>query len=92
MPYWQSAPNVDSDVISLGQYRWDPVPMSDAPLTWITGMRTMTTAGDVNTQVGMAAHIYLVTRSMEDEYFFSADSELLVVPQSGRLPLPRNSA
>jgi homogentisate 1,2-dioxygenase len=24
-------------------------------------MRTMTTAGDVNTQVGMASHIYLVT-------------------------------
>ena len=48
-------------------------------------MRTMTTAGDVNTQVGMASHIYLVTRSMEDEYFFSADSELLVVPQEGRL-------
>ena len=85
VPYWASAPNVDPDVISLGQYRWDPVPHSDAPLTWITGMRTMTTAGDVNTQVGMAAHVYLVTASMEDEYFYSADSELLVVPQEGRL-------
>ena len=40
-------------------------------LTWLTGMRTMTTAGDVNTQVGMASHVYLVTESMEDEYFFS---------------------
>ncbi|PTW62989.1 homogentisate 1,2-dioxygenase [Breoghania corrubedonensis] len=85
VPYWKSAPNVDPDVISLGQYRWDPVPMTDVDLTWITGMRTMTTAGDVNTQVGMAAHVYLVTRSMQDEYFFSADSELLVVPQAGRL-------
>ena len=70
---------------SLGQYRWDPVPVGDEALTWITGMRTVTTAGDVNTQVGMASHIYLVTRSMEDEYFFSADSELLIVPQEGRL-------
>ena len=26
----------------------------DEPLTWLTGMRTMTTAGDVNTQTGMA--------------------------------------
>jgi homogentisate 1,2-dioxygenase len=85
VPYWKSAPNVDPDVISLGQYRWDPVPVGEGALTWITGMRTMTTAGDVNTQVGMAAHIYLVTQSMEDEYFFSADSELLVVPQEGRL-------
>ncbi|MFP4404777.1 homogentisate 1,2-dioxygenase [Rhodosalinus sp.] len=85
LPYWQSAPNVDPDVISLGQYRWDPVPHTDERLTWLTGMRTMTTAGDVNTQVGMASHIYLVTESMVDEYFYSADSELLVVPQEGRL-------
>ena len=45
----------------------------------------MTTAGDVNTQVGMASHIYLVSESMVDSYFYSADSELLVVPQEGRL-------
>ena len=85
VPYWKSAPNVDPDVISLGQYRWNPIDHSDKPLNWITGMRTMTTAGDVNTQVGMAAHVYLVTESMVDDYFYSADSELLVVPQEGRI-------
>ena len=80
LPYWKTAPHVVDDVISLGQYRWDPVPHAGEALTWLTGMRTMTTAGDVNTQVGMASHIYLVTASMKDAYFFSADSELLVVP------------
>ena len=90
LPLWQTAPqttNTDTtnDIVSLGQYRWDPVPHCDEALNWITGMRTMTTAGDVNTQVGMAAHVYLVNTSMQDEYFFSADSELLVVPQEGRL-------
>ena len=85
LPLWNTAPNVVPDVISLGQYRWDPVPHSGAPLTWLTGMRTMTTAGDVNTQTGMASHIYLVTASMEDTYFYSADSELLIVPQEGQL-------
>ena len=85
LPYWKSAPNVNDDVTSLGQYRWDPVPHSGEKLTWLTGMRTITTAGDVNTQVGMASHIYLVTESMKDAYFFSADSELLVVPQEGKL-------
>ena len=84
VPYWKSAPNVDPDVTSLGQYRWDPIE-AEGDLDWITGMRTMTTAGDVNTQVGMASHVYLVTKSMVDAYFFSADSELLVVPQQGRL-------
>ena len=85
LPYWASAPNVDPDIISLGQYRWDPMPQTGNGLTWLTGMRTMTTAGDVNTQVGMAAHIFLVTDSMVDSYFYSADSELLVIPQEGRL-------
>ncbi|MGR3376556.1 homogentisate 1,2-dioxygenase [Salipiger abyssi] len=85
MRYWQSAPNVDPTVTSLGQYRWDPVPHTEEALTWVSGMRTMTTAGDVYTQVGMASHVYLVTRSMQDEYFYSADSELLVVPQEGKL-------
>ncbi len=85
LPHWKTAPNVVPDVTSLGQYRWDPVPHTDEPLTFITGMRTMTTAGDVNTQIGMASHIYLANTSMLDDYFYSADSELLIVPQEGAL-------
>ena len=54
-------------------------------LTFLEGVRTMTTAGDVNTQAGMAAHVYLVTASMEDEYFYNADGEMLFVPQQGEL-------
>ena len=84
-PYWKSAPYIKDDIISLGQYRWSPVPHEDAPLDWLSGMRTMTTAGDVNTQIGMAAHIYLVTQSMKHSYFYSADSEMLIVPQEGTL-------
>jgi len=85
MPYWKTAPHVVEDVISLGQYRWDPIPHSKEAMTFVTGMRTVSTAGDVNTQIGMASHVYLATMSMQDEYFYSADSELLVVPQEGRL-------
>ena len=85
MPYWKTAPHINDDVISLGQYRWDPIPHSQQTLNFITGMRTVSTAGDVNTQVGMAAHVYLVNESMQDEYFYSADSELMVVLQEGRL-------
>ena len=85
VPLWKTAPHVVPGVASLGQYRWDPVPHAGEALTWIPGMRTMTTAGDVNVQAGMAAHVYLVTASMRDEYFFSADGEMLVVPQEGRL-------
>ena len=33
----------------------------------------------------MAAHVYLVTKSMEDQYFYNADGEMLVVRAAGRL-------
>ena len=69
----------------IGQLRWSPVPIPKEKLTFLTGMRTMTTAGDVNTQAGMAAHIYLVTQSMENDYFYNADGELLIVPQENSL-------
>ena len=85
LPYWKTAPHTAENITSLGQYRWDPMPHSAQDETWLTGMRTMTTAGDVNTQTGMASHIYLVTASMQNAYFYSADSELLIVPQAGRL-------
>ncbi|NVK72039.1 MAG: homogentisate 1,2-dioxygenase [Oceanospirillaceae bacterium] len=85
MAYWKSAPCIDENIISLGQYRWDPIPYSEQETNFISGMKTITTAGDVNTQVGMATHIYIATKSMVDEYFYSADSELLVIPQEGRL-------
>lgn len=86
VPLWKSAPHILPDVTSLGQYRWNPIPFtSSVDTTWITGMHTVTTAGDVNTQTGMASHVYLVTKSMQDEYFYSADGELLVVPQEGKL-------
>ncbi|EGP54297.1 homogentisate 1,2-dioxygenase (plasmid) [Agrobacterium tumefaciens F2] len=93
VPYWKTAPNIlphdpnRQNIMSLGQYRWDPIPLptADQDLNWVTGMRTITTAGDVNIQVGMASHVYLVTRSMKEEYFYSADSEMLIVPQEGRL-------
>ena len=84
IPFWKSAPHILNDIINLGQYRWNPI-STNTKTNFINGMRTMTTAGDVNIQVGMAAHIYVATENMENEYFYSADSELLIVPQEGQL-------
>lgn len=87
-PYWKTAPNKIPDVISLGQYRWDPTSFPESQkLTFIEGIRTITTAGDVGLQMGMASHVYLANTDMDDEYFYNADAELLVVPQSGRLKI-----
>ena len=71
--------------LPIGQLRWDPLPLPPTPETFVSGLATMTTAGDVDTQVGMAAHIARVTRSMANEYMFNADGELLVVAQENRL-------
>ena len=84
---WKSAPNVVSSVLSLGQRRWDPVPMPDAPTSFIQGVKTITTAGDCIGQVGMATHVYVVSDDMVDDYFFNADAELMFVPQEGSLSL-----
>jgi homogentisate 1,2-dioxygenase len=71
--------------IALGQLRWDPTPIPNDALTFITGVRTITTSGDAGTQTGMAAHVYVITRSMVDETFYNADGEMLFVLQQGEL-------
>ncbi len=85
IPHWKSPPNPGDRNIPLGPLRWDPIPSAAGPVTFVSGMRTLTTAGDVAGQTGIAAHAYTVTQSMADEYFMNADGELLVVPERGRL-------
>ncbi len=83
LPFWKTAPCLDDHDMPIAQLRWGPVPMPDASTTFLTGVRTMTTAGDVNTQAGMSTHVYLINASMEAEYFYNADAELLFVPELG---------
>ncbi|EKV26648.1 Homogentisate 1,2-dioxygenase [Caenispirillum salinarum AK4] len=85
LPLWKSAPAPFDSELPIGQTRWDPVPYPAEAVDFIAGMRTMTTAGDVHGQAGMASHTYVATLDMQDAYFFNADGELLVVPQEGRL-------
>ena len=80
-PFWKSAPCLDDHSLPLGQLRWNPIPDPAEKLNFLSGIRTMTAAGDVMTQVGMAAHAYVFNDDMIDDYFFNADGELLVVPQ-----------
>ncbi|WP_207457378.1 homogentisate 1,2-dioxygenase [Azospirillum sp. SYSU D00513] len=85
LPFWKTAPHIVDHDLALGPLRWSPVPIPDEELTFLSGLRTVTTAGDVHTQVGMAVHLYFVTAPMLDECFFNADGELLIVPEAGRL-------
>lgn len=81
----RSAPDYDKSDLPLGPLRWDPTPIPHEKLTFVTGLRTVTTAGDAGAQTGMAAHVALVTAPMQDDYFFNADGELLIVAQEGTL-------
>jgi homogentisate 1,2-dioxygenase len=84
---WKTAPHIVKHGLPLGQLRWNPPAFPEQKLNFLTGMRTMTTAGDVYTQTGMAAHVYFINESMVDEYFYNADGELLIVPQSGSIEI-----
>ena len=83
---WRTAPCAEAPV-PPAPMRWDPVPIGDEARTFTQGVRTVTTAGDAGSHAGMGAHVYCITRSMTDEYFYNADGELLFVPQQGALRL-----
>ncbi|HXV29888.1 MAG TPA: homogentisate 1,2-dioxygenase [Sinorhizobium sp.] len=84
-PHWKTAPHVVENSLALGQLRWSPLPAPTEKLTFLEGIRTMTTAGDGLTQAGMAAHAYVFNADMVDDYFFNADGELLIVPETGAI-------
>jgi homogentisate 1,2-dioxygenase len=83
---WRTAPAAEANP-PIAPQRWDPIPIPERPLSFVEGVHTITTAGDAGAQAGMGAHVYFVTRSMADEYFYNADGEMLLAPQQGALRL-----
>lgn len=69
------------------QLRWSPLPMPAEPTDFIDGWVTMAGNGSPEAMTGCAIHLYAANRSMQGRYFYSADGELLVVPQLGRLAI-----
>jgi homogentisate 1,2-dioxygenase len=67
------------------QMRWDPIPYSQTPNHFIEGLVTIAGNGCIATQTGSAIHLYCATRSMDNEFFYNADGDLLIVPQEGDL-------
>lgn len=67
------------------QLRWDPLPMPSAPTDFLDGMVTLAGNGDCTLHTGVAIHLYAANKSMTDRFFYTADGELLLVPQTGAL-------
>ncbi|MFC4277061.1 homogentisate 1,2-dioxygenase [Achromobacter aloeverae] len=69
------------------QLRWSPAPMPDDPTDFVDGVVTLGGNGGPDEQSGVGIHLYAANKSMADRFFYDADGELLLVPQSGRLLL-----
>jgi len=66
--------------------RWDPLPMPDEPTDFVAGLVTMGASAEGEYSTGVSVHVYRANRSMR-RIFWTADGELLLVPQQGRLML-----
>ncbi len=67
--------------------RWNPLPLPTRPTDFIDGWVTMAGTGAADAMQGCAIHLYAANISMHRRYFYSADGELLIVPQLGGLAI-----
>ena len=66
--------------------RWDPLPVPDVPTDFVDGLITMVATAAGAYESGVSVHVYRANRTMQ-RVFWTADGELLFVPQQGRLLL-----
>ncbi|WP_375508889.1 homogentisate 1,2-dioxygenase [uncultured Caballeronia sp.] len=69
------------------QLRWDPLPMPEEAVDFVDSLITMAGNGSAASMSGCAIHLFATNESMRDRFFYSADGELLIVPQEGRLTI-----
>jgi len=72
---------------SPNRLRWTPLPLPESPTDFVDGLVTYAGNGDVAHGEGFGIHLYAANRSMKDRVFYSADGELLLVPQQGAIRL-----
>jgi homogentisate 1,2-dioxygenase len=65
--------------------RWSPLEPLGESDDFVDGLVTICGAGEPGLGEGLAVHLYLASRSMAERVFASADGELLIAPQEGRL-------
>lgn len=76
----------DHGPVNPNQLRWDPLPFPLEQADFLDGLVTFAANGDASAQFGIGIHLYAANKSME-RYFYNADGELLIVPQSGSLTI-----
>ncbi len=75
----------DHGPVTPDQLRWDPLPLPEMNIDFVDGLYAMAGNGGAAAQHGVGIHLYAASQSMQGRFFYSADGELLLVPQQGRL-------
>jgi homogentisate 1,2-dioxygenase len=73
--------------LAPNQLRWDPLPLPTTPTDFVDGLLPVAGNGSPEMQSGCGIYLYVANQSMRNRYFYSADGELLIVPQLGALTL-----
>jgi homogentisate 1,2-dioxygenase len=90
--HWQGAPLLGTApfadaTANPNRIRWNPLPLPHDTRDFIDGLVTYCGNGDASQGAGLGVHLYAANCSMKNRVFSSADGELLIVPQEGRLRL-----
>jgi homogentisate 1,2-dioxygenase len=67
--------------------RWSAPPLPRRGTDFLDGLSTLAGNGSPELHSGCGIHWYVANRSMQERFFYDADGELLIVPQSGGLRL-----
>ncbi len=78
---------LSAETPSPNQLRWDPLPEPHLPTDFIDGLHPMAGNGSPDEHIGCAIYLFALNRPMQRRYFYSADGELLIVPQQGTLSI-----
>jgi len=81
---WKTAPAHDG-VATPMQLRWNPLPPLKDNKDFLDGIETFAMNGDAHSRSGSAVHLYRCNKDMTNRFFYNADGDLLLVPQSGRI-------
>jgi homogentisate 1,2-dioxygenase len=76
-----------SEPLAPNRLRWDPLAEPATGTDFVDGITTAVFNRSPAELEGVAVHLYAANRDMTDRVFVSADGELLILPQQGRLDI-----
>ena len=85
-------PKINRKVFEEGSYhpnpmRWSPLNSQNEALDFIDSLHPWVFTGKPENRSGVAVSLYDAGLSMTDKFFYNADAEMLIVPQSGSLDI-----